>query len=105
MIFYDVDDLARVAAGTLSSEDPQPYASLDLDDRLFLNPSHVDEDENGAGAQRRHRLGDTTFDRESGLLYLLELFADEARPVVHVFRVASSSRTAAAICAPLARSE
>ncbi len=86
LLFYDPADLARVAAGGLSPWEPQPYASLDLDDRLYLNPSRVDEDELGTGVQRRYRIGDVAFDRASGLLYLLELFADGARPVVHVFR-------------------
>lgn len=87
LIFYDPADLARVADGGLDSFAPQPYAVLELDDRLYLNPSRVDEDELGSGAQRRYRLGDLTFDRERGLLYLLELYADGARPVVHVMRV------------------
>lgn len=87
LLLYDTADLERVAAGTLAPFEPQPYAFLDLDERLFLNPGHVDEDEYGAGAQRRNRLGDVTYDRASGLLYLLELIADDARPVVHVLRV------------------
>ena len=40
----------------------------------------------GTGVQRRFRLGDVTFDRANGLLYVLELFADGAKPVVHVWR-------------------
>jgi len=87
LLLYDVADLERVAAGAMAPFEPQPYAFLDLDDRLFLNPGRIDEDEVGAGVQRRYRLGDVTYDRASGLLYLLELFADDARPVVHVLRV------------------
>jgi len=41
----------------------------------------------GTGVQRRFRLGDVTFDRANGLLYVLELFADGAKPVVHAWRV------------------
>lgn len=37
-IFYDPADLARVAGGEMASWDPQPYASLDIDEYLFLNP-------------------------------------------------------------------
>ena len=87
LLLYDPDDLARVAAGTLAPWEPQPYAHLDVDALLYLNPSRVDVEEVGPGVQQRFRLGDVTFDRGSGLLYLLELFADGARPVVHVFRV------------------
>ena len=67
--------------------EPQPYAFADVDPVPNLNPSRVDVEEIGPGAQRRFRLGDVTFERQNGLLYLLELYADEARPVVHVFRV------------------
>lgn len=87
LLFYDPDDLARVAEGTLDAWAPQPYAHLDVDPYLFLNPGRVDVEEVGPGVQQRYRLGDATFDRASGLLYLLELYADGAKPVVHVFRV------------------
>jgi len=87
LILYDPDDLARVAAGTLPSWAPQPYAHLDVDPYLFLNPGRIDLEEIGPGVQQRFRLGDVTFDRQNGLLYLIELYGDAARPVVHVFRV------------------
>jgi hypothetical protein len=41
----------------------------------------------GWGDQRRYRIGDAAFDRENGFLYILELFTDEAKPVVHVWRI------------------
>jgi hypothetical protein len=87
LLLYDPDELARVAAGTMEPWAPQPYAFLDVEPWLYRNPSRVDVEEVGPGVQQRFRLGDVTFDRQSGLLYLLELYADEARPVVHVFRV------------------
>ncbi len=87
LLLYSPDDLARVAAGTMEPWEPQPYAFLDVDPYLYLNPSRVDVEEIGPGVQQRFRLGDVTFDRKNGLVYLLELYADEARPVVHVFRV------------------
>jgi len=86
-ILYDPADLARVAQGQLQSWEPQPYASLDIDERLFLNPAGVEPEMLGTGVQRRYRIGDVTYDRNNGLLYVLELFADEAAPVVHVWRV------------------
>jgi hypothetical protein len=86
-ILYDPSDLARVAAGDLEPCEPQPYASLDIDEHLFLNPEGIDEDGLGTGDQRRFRIGAAAFDRGSGLLYVLELFVDEAKPVVHVWRV------------------
>ena len=87
LIFYDPADLARVASGEADSWTPQPYAFLDLDDRLLLHPPVEEEYTLGTGDQRRYRLGDITYDRENNLLYVLELFADNAKPVVHVWRV------------------
>ncbi len=87
LILYDPDDLAQVAAGTIESWEPQPYASLDIDEHLFLNPTGIDPEQLGTGVQRRFRIGEVTYDRSNDLLYMLELFADEAKPVVHVWRV------------------
>lgn len=87
ILFYNPDDLARVASGQLQSWEPQPYALLDLDERLFLNPAGIEIETLGAGVQRRFRIGDVAFDRTNGLLYVLELFAESAKPVVHVWRV------------------
>ncbi|MBI5028981.1 MAG: hypothetical protein HZB51_00540 [Chloroflexi bacterium] len=86
-ILYDPTDLARVATGQMQTWEPQPYASLDLDNHLYLNPSNIETEMIGTGAQRRYRIGDVAFDRTNGLLYVLELFADGAKPVVHVWRI------------------
>ena len=86
-IFYDPADLAQVTAGQMQSWAPQPYASLDIDGHLFLNPAGIEMEMLGTGDQRRYRIGDVTYDRNNGLLYVLELFADGAKPVVHVWRV------------------
>lgn len=86
IILYDPSDLAQVATGAAESWDPQPYATIDIDDRLFLNTPVVKEGMLGTGDQRRIRIGAVAYDRVSDLIYVLELFADEARPVVHVWR-------------------
>jgi hypothetical protein len=86
LIFYDPADLARVAAGEMDSWEPQPYAVLDIDDHLYLNPAGTDLEELGEGDQRRNRIGDVAYDRANGLLYVLELYADGAKPVVHVWQ-------------------
>lgn len=87
IIFYNPADLARVAAGMLSSWEPQPYAVLDIDDYLYFNPAGTDLEMVGEGEQRRYRIGDVSYDRVNGFLYVLEQFADGAKPVVHVWRV------------------
>ncbi len=84
---YNPDDLARVAAGDLPPWEPQPYAALNVDEHLFLNPSGVETGMLGAGVQQRFRISAVAYDRGNDLVYILEPFADEAKPVVHVWRV------------------
>jgi hypothetical protein len=88
IIFYDPADLARVAVGELEPWQPQPYAYLNLEPVLFHNPAGVELEMIGQGAQRRALIGEAAFDRQNGLLYVLEYFADGAKPVVHVWKVA-----------------
>jgi hypothetical protein len=87
LIFYNPSDLAQVAAGALEPWQPQPYAVLDLDEYLYLSPPEWDLQMLGWGDQRRFRIGDITYDRQTGLLYVLELYADGPKPIVHVWRV------------------
>jgi hypothetical protein len=86
-ILYDPADLAKVAAGQLGSWEPQPYATIDIDEHLYLDPPEWDLVELGWGDQRRARIGDVSFDRANGLLYILELYADGAKPIVHVWQI------------------
>ncbi len=86
-ILYDPADLAQVAAGALESWEPQPYAHLDVGEHIFDNPAGVDLEMLGEGIQRRYLFGATAYDRANGRLFVLELFADEAKPVVHVWGV------------------
>ena len=86
-ILYDPADLARVAAGHMKPWEPQPYASITIDDRLFMNPGNVDPQTVGTGEQRRYRIGAAAFDREYGHFFVLELFAENDKPVVHVWKL------------------
>jgi len=86
IIFYDPAELAAVADGTTASSTPQPYATLDIDEHLFLSAT-TDAESIGTGDQRRFRLGETAYDRERGLLYIPERFVDGAKPVIHVWAV------------------
>jgi hypothetical protein len=86
-ILYDPADLAEVAAGTMESWEPQPYASLDIDEYLVLDPPEWDLMAVGWSDQRRNRIGPTAYDRDSNLLYVLEQYGEGAKPVVHVWRV------------------
>ena len=86
IIFYDPDDFASVLNGTMEPYEPQPYAVLDIDDHLFLNAT-VEPDMLGSGDQRRYRIGEMAYDRDRGFLYIIEKFADGAKPVIHVFSI------------------
>ena len=87
ILFYDPADFSKVAAGEMESWEPQPYAILDIDEFLFLNPPEWDFAMLGWGDQRRYRIGDAAFDYQNGYLYILELFTDDAKPVVHVWQL------------------
>lgn len=86
-ILYDPADLAQVASGTMQFWEPQPYAAIDIDEGLYFNPPEWEFENLGTGDQRRNRIGAVTYDRENDLIYVLELFGEGAKPVVHVWRV------------------
>jgi hypothetical protein len=79
-IFYDPADLAKVAAGTMQSWEPQPYAAMNIDQYLY----HI------TASQQKEHLGAACFDRERGFLYVFEPYVDsgdEALPIIHVWKV------------------
>ena len=80
ILFYNPADMAAVAEGELETWEPQPYATLDIDDYL-LDPGYDHE------RQKRYLVGAAAFDRENGYLYIMERRADEERSIVHVFQV------------------
>jgi len=82
IIFYDPADLIAVARGERMSWEPQPYATLVLDDVLY-DPQLRLED------YKRDLVGAAAFDRERGLLYVIERLADEVDSVIHVWRISS----------------
>jgi hypothetical protein len=86
-IFYDPADLAAVARGELDPWQPQPYATLTVDEVLF--GVDVTPDGRGmVGAQKSGRLGAAAFDRANGLLYVFEPTATEdSESIIHVWRV------------------
>lgn len=85
ILLYDPADLARVAAGEWEAWRPQPYAMLALDEHLFLNPAGIEPDMLGRGPQQRYRIGSVAYDRAGDRLFVLEMFADGDKPVVHVW--------------------
>lgn len=89
ILFYDPDELARVASGEIPPYTPQPYACMSIADRLFLNTPPGAEGGMGSGNQRRYQLGAVAYDRTRNLLYVTEQFADQEgdQPVVHIWQV------------------
>ncbi len=85
IIFYNPEDLADVAAGEKAAYDPQPYASMNLDD-CFFDP------EVAPARYKRHFTGAAAFDRNNRLLYIFERMADgiggDENGLIHVFRIA-----------------
>jgi len=90
IVFYDPAELARVAAGELAPDQPQPYACLGLSEHLFLVTAPGAETSQGAPPMRRYQLGAVAYDRARGYLYVSEQLADPDTqgPIVHVWQVA-----------------
>jgi hypothetical protein len=77
IIFYDPADLAAVAQGEMETWEPQPYATMNVDEYMY----HTE------AIQPWRHIGAASFDRERGLLYMFELFAEEDKPIIHVWKV------------------
>lgn len=77
IIFYDPSDLAKVASGQMQPYEPQPYLAMNIDQHLY----------NITSTQQKHHLGACAFDRDNGMLYILEFRADDDKPLVHIWKV------------------
>lgn len=75
LIMYDPAYLAEVYADEYAAYSPQPYAEIDLSEYML-----VKRDETSMVY-----LGGLAYDAAQNRLYVLELFADGDKPVVHVF--------------------
>ncbi len=73
--FYDVEEALNVIEGRSEPYEMQPYSFLDLSDYML-----VERDETAM-----HYLGGSAYDIQNNRLYILELFADGDKPLVHVF--------------------
>ncbi len=76
IIFYNPSDLAKVAAGTMQSYEPQPYAALRINKNLFYGPEH--------------EIFSATFDSQNKILYVAEFVRDpDGRLIIHAWHVES----------------
>jgi len=80
ILFFNPADLAKVAQGEMEPYFPQPYALMNLSEYWFDPEINVE-------IYKRDLVGAAAFDRENGLLYILERLADEYRSVIHVFQI------------------
>ena len=80
IIFYNPEDLAGVAKGAMKSWEPQPYASLDINQYMF-DPGFDHK------RDKDQTIGAVSFDRGRGILYVLEERADGDKSIIHVFRI------------------
>ncbi|MBF0103932.1 MAG: fibronectin type III domain-containing protein [Deltaproteobacteria bacterium] len=80
MIFYNPDDLASVANGSLTSTAPQPYAAIVLDDYLLKKNTYSPD--------TKALLGETAYDREGNLLFVIENnVAVPKVDIIHVWKI------------------
>jgi hypothetical protein len=87
IIFYDPADLAKVAQGTLQPNQPQPYATMNLDSLLY----HI------TTSRQKHHVSAVAFDRPHGLLYVFEPLADGDKPIVHAWKLFPDAITVAPV--------
>jgi len=80
ILFFDPADLALVAQGLIEPYEPQPYALVDLTD-YWLDP------ETNVEIYKRDLVGAAAYDRENGILFIVERLADEYKSVIHVFQI------------------
>jgi hypothetical protein len=80
LIFFDPAELAAVAIGQMETWEPQPYAVMSIQDVLY-DPNL------NFGEYRRDLLGGAAFDRDNGILYIIERLTDEDKSVVHAWKL------------------
>lgn len=79
--FYDPDDIAKVAQGTMEAYEPQPYATMQLENYIF---------EEKRSCNNGGQLAGIAVDNENQLLYVAEpksYSASRNSDVIHVFRI------------------
>jgi len=82
IIFFNPADLVAVANGEAESWQPQPYATLDLSSEFYDPETNVEE-------YKQDLTGAMAYDRQNGLVYVIERLADEYKSVVHVWQIQS----------------
>ncbi|MBN2318231.1 MAG: hypothetical protein JXR49_04105 [Acidobacteria bacterium] len=79
ILFFDPDELAKVAAGMMLPHEPQPYATMNIDNILFLPAVER--------TRQMSYLGASACDRKNGLLFVMEILVDREQPIIHVWKL------------------
>jgi hypothetical protein len=88
IVFYDPDDLAAVAGGTLQPWEPQPYAAFRLPEDIFFGANH--------------EIFSADFDSGNRILYAAEFVREaEGCLVVHAWRVDAVNAVRSPVSSPL----
>ncbi|MEW6222869.1 MAG: hypothetical protein AB1476_06165 [Candidatus Hadarchaeota archaeon] len=87
ILFYNPYDFVSVASGSKQPYEPQPYASISIDNFLF-NIDKINHPD-FADSLNKYRLGACCYDRSNQLLYIFEYRGDSEtdRPLCHVFKI------------------
>ena len=83
ILFYDPYLLAKVSKGTILSHEVQPYAVFNIEDYMFKQGC------------RRSILGGAAFDRDRGLIYVMEKGVEgfyAKKPIIHVFQLSNQGQ-------------
>jgi len=80
IIFYDPSELGEVARGALQPWEPQPYAHMDIGDRLFHREPRNE-------THQYHHVRGCAYDRARNILYVIEFGGDEYYSVIHAWRI------------------
>ena len=80
ILFFDPEDLGKVAKAEMAPYEPQPYALMDLTEYWYDPQTHVE-------IYKRDLVGAAAFDRNRGLLYIVERLGDAYKSVIHVFQI------------------
>lgn len=80
ILFYNPEDLAKVAQGTLRPNEPQPYETFLFDDFFIDNDI----------TSQANKIAALAFDADHHILYIVQGGLDGGSSVIHAFRVGNS---------------
>ena len=77
LLFYNPKRLKKVAAGSIKAWEPQPYATMDIDEFMY----------NVSSTQQKRHISSVAFNQKHDKLYIMEYLADDDKPIVHVWKI------------------